>query len=336
MEKSMLHTLAWVRMTGAYIIVFIAFFSSCSDETYVSASPEDSFVSVSGIAARSEEGIFDSEDYIIHTFRILAFDSSTGQCESNVLYFGAALAQDIRHPIKKGTYTFVFLANEPATVTGTSLAPLTSLKDVAAYSDLGSIYYPAEAFNSNLPIPMMREMKNIEVLDEGNIQAGGTAVSGVKVDLDRLATRVDVILKAEEEIIGESFTGVTFRNIPDKVPLMNVGYTSGRKSEERTFTLAAHAACFEKITTDLPWGMKINRIILPANVLDNPADEANAIEFAVQLNGYREEDPSCKLKIVKDGSDNNYSLPKNARLQLTATIKKLSEVNVTVTSYPIN
>ncbi len=59
----------------------------------------------------------------------------------------------IKHEIQKGTYDFVFLANEPYPE---NTSPLNG---ISFYSDLQSISYPVSAVNSSDEIPMSQEIK---------------------------------------------------------------------------------------------------------------------------------------------------------------------------------
>ena len=55
-----------------------------------------------------------SVDDKVETLRILAFNKTSRICESNTFYYGDVLGGNtLRHPINKGEYDFVFLANEP-------------------------------------------------------------------------------------------------------------------------------------------------------------------------------------------------------------------------------
>lgn len=304
-----------------YLLSLIIFSSSCIDETFTENTVEGTFITVRGITPRSSTHDGTPEDHVVQTLRILAFDISTENIVSNVSY-NAVNGDIIRHPINPGPYNFVFLANEPANI------PIQNkLNAIAKYSDLDEIAYPADFFASDRIIPMMQEIKNVTVLTNGQGATldGGTTVSILQLALERLGVRVDVVLKAKDNLNG-SFNGVVFSNIPDLVPL-TAGYkgTIGR-SVTRKFTVGDDGSYFADGTSsvDWTWEKKVNRIILPANEPTSTIDKDKAVIFTVDM--VDEYSPSCELEI--GANPVNYSLPKNSKLDLTGYIKEPLLVNV--------
>lgn len=304
-----------------YLLSLIIFSSSCIDETFTENTVEGTFITVRGITPRSSTHDGTPEDHVVQTLRILAFDISTENIVSNVSY-NAVNGDIIRHPINPGPYNFVFLANEPANI------PIQNkLNAIAKYSDLDEIAYPADFFASDRIIPMMQEIKNVTVLTNGQGATldGGTTVSILQLALERLGVRVDVVLKAKDNLNG-SFNGVVFSNIPDLVPL-TAGYkgTIGR-SVTRKFTVGDDGSYFADgtSTADWTWEKKVNRIILPANEPLSTIDKDKAVIFTVDM--VDEYSPSCELEI--GANPVNYSLPKNSKLDLTGYIKEPLLVNV--------
>lgn len=306
-----------------YILLFATILSSCEDDTFVTGAKE-SIISITGINSRTLENepfTGSAEDAAVNSLRVLAFDKNdlNNKCASNKLYSGSAVTSTIQHAIIIGDYKFVFLANEPASLTST-------LDAVGKRTDLDGITYPASAFSSDRAIPMIQTL-DIQVLAQGEVKVGTAEASTaeVEVNLNRLGARVDVILKAKENLDG-LFTGVTLSNLPNQVPLMPGFYTTSQGGT-RTFTLNDAAEYFEEVTPTeegIAWQMKINRIVLPANVFNDTQNDTKAIEFTVHVEGKYH--PSCKLKI--DSED--YTLPKNARLELTANVKMPLEVSMRV------
>ena len=294
----------------------------------------------------------DGIDNAIKSLRILAFDVQSGTCMSNTLYADAALTgTTLSHPILQGKYHFVFLTNEP---------PLTAVKArlnaIAKYDDIKGIDYPAISFDSDSYIPMIAQNKNVEVLADGNIVVENSNRTVLDLKLRRLAARVDVVLKSTVDLGDAStgtFKGVTFSNLPDKVPLvwglpsspmgsswvyaepdLNYTETAVTRNTVRKFTLANDGSYFnidpsllsqEEINNGLVWAASVSRVIIPACYFSEEDSESDAIIFTVNL--VDRYSPSCLLKIL---SDPDYRLPANTRLDLTGIIKDPLEMNITV------
>ncbi len=278
----------------------------------------------------------DSRDNEINTLRILAF-SVTGRCVSNVLYH-ATLNETIQHPINEGNYDFVFLANEPD-----SYAIQNALNSVTRYADLRNIKYPESCFDSDVAIPMYQEIKDVNIIrGGGGAQVGdGPVVNPLVLKLERLASRVDIVLEAEEDLTAY-FTGVTFSGIPDGIKLMSADNSAFDRNITRKYTLTDDADYFSSATPNaeqqsrgIVWVRKITRFIMPFNNF-TPVDNADkAFELTVDMvNRYS---PSCKLKIATNGVDgaskDNYTLPFNSALLLTGVVKVPLELNVKITPW---
>ena len=114
--------------------------------------------------------------------------------------------------------------------------------------------------------------------------------------------------------------------------LFRSGGTAITRNVERKLTLADNADCFkidptllttEDKNNDLVWAVKVKKVILPSSFFSSKSDETNAINFTVNL--IDKYSPSCKLKIL---SDPDYTLPANAKLDLTGIIREPLEVNI--------
>lgn len=160
----------------------------------------------------------------------------------------------------------------------------------------------------------------------GSHIGNGTTVSMLLLALERLGVRVDVELKAVDNLNG-AFKGVIFSNIPNLVPL-TAGYDGPaiERNVVRKFTLTDNGNYFADGTPTVEWGWdkKVNRIILPASEPVSVNDEDEAVIFTVDMvDNYS---PSCELKI--NSNPVNYSLPKNTKLDLTGYIQDPLQVNI--------
>lgn len=340
-RKNYLHLSLWI------ICLFLL---SCVDEEFVSGSRE-SYFTITGINTSSYDGSHpgDGIDSHVETFRVIAFHKTNGLCASNVLYFGSVLdGTPIRHSIEKGEYDFVFLANEPSD--GNTK---TTLELINNYSSIQSLSYPASAFNSTNYIPMIAESKNINILSGGNIEVNGSAATELKVNLRRLAARLDVILKSNTDMgdaASGAFKGITLSKIPDRVPLVHglpstpptgtwvyddptLSYsgTAVGRNIERKVTLGNNPGDIEinsglldasDRASGLVWAVKVKRVIIPSVYFADKSEEDNAVVFTVDL--VDKYSPSCKLKIL----DLNHTLPANAKLDLTGIIKEPLLMNI--------
>lgn len=335
-----------------YGLLLSCLISSCVDEKPV-VDVADGYITITGLQTRSYDGSFagDGIDHQIATVRILAFDQSSGACKGNGIYYGAALLEEkLLFEIKKGTYNFVFLVNEPSTFQST-------LNNLTSYSQLQAMSYPADCFTSTRLIPMIAEHDNVEILGEGKIKINnGEPVSLLTANIRRLAARVDVVLKSRIDLgeagaEGSVFNGVTFSNLPDRVPLV-YGLPSSPLSgsweysvpstdyiEEtiernvvRKFTLKENSEFFEVNSSGLltqedkdnglVWAAKVKRVILPSSYFATKSAADNAILFTVDL--IDKYSPFCKLEIEKS----NYTLPANAKLDLYGVIKEPLEMTI--------
>lgn len=350
----------FVNMGKKYLYLSLGFIFllllSCVDEEFVSG-PKEGYIRITGINTRSYDGSHpgDGIDSRVETLRIIAFYKTGGGCASNVFYSGTVLNNTpIQHKIDKGEYDFVFLANEPSGMTAT-------LDNIGNYNNIQSISYPASAFNSNDYIPMIAENKNIKILTGGNFEVDGSPSTELHIRLRRLAARIDVILKSTSDLGNagsESFKGVTFSKIADRVPLVHglpntppsgtwiyndptLSYngTAVGRNVERKLTLADNPGDFEinpglldasDRASGLIWAAKVKRVIIPSVFFTDKAEENNAIVFTVNL--VDKYSPSCKLKIL----DLNHTLPANAKLDLTGIIKEPLLMNIVASPWELD
>ena len=318
------------------IILASVLLMSCIEERLKADDAENAaaYLQVRGGRLLNSTDPLDNE---IERLRILAFNKNTGRCVSNKLYY-AELNEVINHPIDDGTYDFVFLANEPNIV-----IIVDALNGIYEYADLESIMYPEQAFQSSVSIPMFQKLENVEVLpgQDGARVDGGEIQRQIELQLERLATRVDIVLEGEEDLT-DYFKGVTFFNVPEGITLMSASNTSLGRNKTRKYTLADDAGYFTSVTPSaeqrsrgIVWVKKITRFILPFSNFTPENDDSKAITFKVDLE--ERHSPSCYLKIqtagVSGASKDNYTLPYNSALLLTGVIKDPMNINIQVTPW---
>ena len=259
-------------------------------------------------------------DSRVDRLRVLAFDAA-GQCQSNELYDfeNTSLTSPFTHQMRPGLYTFVFIGNEPA-------ASTSALEAVHVRSTLNNITFAASAFDRDDEIPMLKEYSGVEVLSTHKVKISGTEYSTWTISLERLAVRVDLLLKSVVDWDG-TFTGVQFDNLPDYVPLFGE-YAEATHSTQSAYTLldtalddtdgirdltAAEltAAAASELLTEAQyqakylWTKKIDRIILPSCLFTPITDDDRALEFTILLGTHT---PST---LIGHAKPSNYTLQRN-------------------------
>ncbi len=303
------------------IIQFILL--SCSDETMVGSGDSGEDI---GINIGTRSVLFpDNPDDKISGLRIMAFDTKWHLIQRNRYYSTTELNSNLLFQINNGTYDFVIIANEPRDgVINTSLDQVNSL------TDLDNIQLSASAFNDNTDIPMMNSTPNVEVLTDNR----GVLISGVnyhtwEITLQRLATRFDLLLYSNTGAASD-FTGLTFTNLPNYVPLMGGNY-DGTQAVTRTYTVAGNPSYFQPATVSgAAWAIKVSRVILPSNQFSpaNQADRAAVLKIQMTGGGLN---PQCLLGMNE--ASNDYTLPHNKNFQITAKVEYPVQVNVGVTDW---
>lgn len=271
------------------------------------------------------------DDKIVN-LRILGFDAM-GICVSNKRY-EAKKYDIIKHEIRKGTYNFVFLANEPYP------EATSPLNGIMTYSELKSISYAASTVNSSDEIPMSQEIKDVEVLgNEGKSKIGDVTHDPLILSLSRLATRIDIQLESNEDL-STDFKGVTFGKIPAEVPLLSGDNSTVARNVTRTFTV--NEDYFQQLTPTaeqtargVVWVQQMTRFILPFSNFTPTDEEDKAVVFTVNLESLY--NPAAKLKIHTAGIDgaekDNYTLPRDAALLVQASVTLPFDLNITVSNW---
>ncbi|MBS5412090.1 MAG: hypothetical protein KHY35_15485 [Bacteroides thetaiotaomicron] len=312
-----------IYIKGLFNLLLMLIFLSCIDETFTDNSTSNSsYIMIGGTTTRAATNPGDTpDDYVIKSLRVLAFEQANGKCVSNKLYT-AANGDIIKHPINPGDYDFVFLANEPS-----NTLIISGLDGIKEYTDLDGIAYPERYFSSEQIIPMMQEIKGVEVLPGGRgaVLSDNSTVNPLQLGLDRLAVRIDVVLESEDDL-EDIFSGLTFENIPDAVPLTSNYQGTIGQDNVRILTRADNESYFSDATpsSGRVWAKKISRIILPAKELKTKEDKTKAVVLTLDMGNHYS--PSCELKIASNPVD--YSLPINTMLDFHGVVKEPLEVNI--------
>ncbi len=275
------------------------------------------------ISTRALEPDDDAEnpDNKITTLRVMSFRRPGGEIRTNQIY-NVALHGKITHKTTTGTYDFVFLANEPVSLTPT-------LGGIRNRSELNSIAIAAADIDSDKNIPQLQEVENIEVQAEGSVRInGGAIITDWTLELVRLAARIDVSLTSDIDL-EDVFTGLRLSNLPSAVPLFPQAY-SGTPIERdaqyvRVFNVdGSHFADSEE--SSAVWSKEVVRLIVPANE-DFSADgfgkgdrERAIVMTLLMRDRYN---PSCTMGVDDQGNDPatlDFTLPRNNWLQAKGRI----------------
>ncbi len=299
------------------IFTVYAFFS-CNDDI---TDPTDSSATKSlKLTLRSTLNP-DSPDARVTKLRIMAFDrTDVHRIQSNKVYTGDDLTEVIIQQMIAGVYDFVVVANEPHDGDVD-----VQLQNVNFKDDLNQIHLLPASFDGSKDIPMLYTADDIAVLpgNEG-VVINGTTYSNWEVKLERLAIRLDLDLKSLTGSYSD-LQGITFSNIPDVIPLLKSNYT-GAHQYSRTYTKTDNPEYFQEVTNipDMAWGVKIARVILPANVFD-PVNQTER-EMVVTVNVGKLYNPSFTLGTNEAAND--YTLPRNTQFSVNGTMLPI-QVNVT-------
>ncbi|NDV56898.1 hypothetical protein D0T85_02055 [Bacteroides sp. 519] len=313
------------------------------DDTEVSVDP--------GIVRDFSEAVTDSS-YIV--FRILAFDHNKNMKCTHNFYYGYANDSIFRFYIKKGTYDFVFIANEVSDENASRKLQLIGNRNADRIDELKNIFFDHTAFDSKKHIPMVAVKKEIEVLGDTLYMDNGTQYEGVMpIAMTRLAVRVDVTLTTEVELVKRDFQEISFTNIPSRVPLL---------ATEADWTTPIHNANFASDRTGSPYiyvkakgdkpdweqyteaGVKKyrwskDRIIIPSSTFSDPTQAANAITFRAKLKNNREvkaplgwytPNTSAIDPDPIETTQPDYTLPRNTRITFKGELTDYIRFDITI------
>lgn len=301
----------WAMHLFFLLICLSIFLLSCVDEIDNGSS---SYIVLQTRANNSNINKGDPDNKV-DVVRIMAFDQEI--CISNEIYNTKNDQTGIiQHKIDRGTYKFVFIANEPQ-----------SLGGILTFAQLNAMAFPASAFNSEDLIPMITVIDNVSI-SAGNVtinneSKGGSENNPWLVSLDRMGVSLEFTFKSER-ILSDSFQGLSLSQLPDKVPLFPDTYNGSPII--RSVTRDYDILYFEDagITeSGMVWSQKSNqRIIIPANPLkdSDKADDSKAVKFTVNL-GSDDKNRSAFLH-PQEPEDLGYSLPHNIGLNVTGHISE--------------
>jgi hypothetical protein len=291
-----------------------AVLSSCITDAEVLGGEESGTVSEFQIGTRAPQD--DLRDHRIVKLRMMVFDAVTHSLKDHVVKTEEQLIQQenqFKYVTDEGDYHFFFVANEPEGFAST-------LNSVRRLTDLDEITFPASAFNREMPIPMMKAYiaEVVRVADNKVLVADKDKGNNWDVCMTRMGVRVDAEVYSGANVASE-FSGIRFTNLPDRVPL-TAGY-SGEISQNGTLEIMAGDVSLEPVTDPdilqdkkAEWGLKIDRVILPANLpaLTETTYENQAVKITLLGIGSR---PSCVLAVGE-----SYNLPYNTALNILGDV----------------
>lgn len=236
----------------------------------------------------ASKGSPDSEidpDYEIGSVRVLAFHAVTGQLKFNSGKIDLSTTPPpLTLEVLTGQYDFVFIANEHSVADDLLTARLdgwlAGSNKVLKGLDQEAFHYNAFSTDKHLPATSIYRDVTIQSDDIGNPLW--------EVEVERLAVRLDIQLLVDAKWLDD-ITGIRFANLPDRVPFFpnklsnnSVNYYEGGYPE--TYPLS-HIPIDEFTMTgpdeDGRYTYSLERIILPASVFPDIANEAKAIAIEV-------------------------------------------------------
>jgi hypothetical protein len=228
-------------------------------------------------------------------------------------------ASAITQAASTGDRTVVLVANETPSVAG-------ALGSVSNVSDLNGIKFDETDFGETTHIPMYARYDNVSISQAGGatkVEAGAgsyTYPTPWPVVLVRVGTKVSLVATASGDMTPY-FTGVTFSNLPDKVPLApTVANNDG--SHMRSYAASTFTQSYSSATNT--WTATNDCIILPSKYFAG-GTVADAVVATVNMSG-SVADLSGPVCIDRAGG--NYAMPRNTVYNVTATLNLPVEVNV--------
>lgn len=254
--------------------------------------------------------------------------------------------------IDKGTYDFVFIANEDSDESLHSGKTLTEVLDAYAgrsVSDITAEYFDSSAFRNDYSIPMTSIYRNVQVIDDRSINNNGTPVSGTwEVKVVRSGIRVDLFIVTENETMAEGFQKLEVVKVPkiaylfdtsETTPAVNVTgassfetYTASSAPSYRTYLYnegdekGPHAPEFEgDVTYELTPSDQVfvkdgdkwywyKRIILPYTAFTPVGTGDNGIQLRVTVWG------RPYTLTLSNQANTDYTIKRNSRYNVTGIL----------------
>ncbi len=293
-------------------------------------------ISTRGVGDPDDPSNPDYLDYKIERLRVIAFRGGT--VRSNKVY-NTTLGATITHTIPAGTYDFVFIANEPSSLT----SGLNALQNRTAFEAMSIA--AADITRSGL-IPQIQEIEGVEVQTGNKVRhdgiGDGNPTTSWPLKLVRLAARIDVALYSKTDI-GTVFQGVKLTGLPDRVPLVaESSYTGTAIARTGTMEVktAANPECFaavseEKLRDELPgdiaWSKQVVRLIVPFNEFTPAASAAKSIGMTILL--HDRYNPSATMGFDETGTPKDYTLPRNYWLDCDGEVTTPLRLNISTTPW---
>ena len=326
---------------GTSVSVFLLL-TSCVKEHNTAVDSEDVSITLNVGTRATPEQEGDAQDRYINSMRMLVYQYSSGKLVFNHKLYGVPTAESAREDytgtveMKTGQFTVVFIANELSDRKDTdpSYIKLTDQLEAIEVDDpntntlsyLKSLSFCDQAFASNIDIPMVTVREGIIVQGTNKlVDETGNAQTKLEVSMERLGIRIDLTLKLlpEQWTAWQSEQGkVSFSNIPGEVFLF-----SGIENAPATLSRDVVIADYDDDSTVDSDGLIViptSRIILPELYSAN-IDAINGL--ILKINAPSEFTGAIYAGEKKaDNLTDNYALPRNLRLGLTA---KIGEVSIT-------
>ena len=339
------------------------------------------FADIDSDGSLSDAEKMEAKDDFIDDCRVLIFRASTGELAYNIKIENNPDALSI----KTGNYHFVFIGNQSSDaalntqLTSNAWTPGASGYSGKNYTDLNSLYFASSAFAVDKAIPMVSQYRNVNIIAGGQFPAGTNPGSIVghtigkittpgigyddptnvwKVELIRLGVRLDMILQFEDDDMASKYTGLEFKNVPDRVYILDIradgstnNYNNG--SYENTAALAARTVSFNYTaqsgeifngdgTNGIAFGKKghkVLRTILPASEFamattgtdsdKNDSDRLKGIQITAAFGSM--ENKSAVIGNDRPAFVSGYTAPRNFHFTITGII---GELGVEITCNP--
>lgn len=347
------------------LIVCVAVLASCSQEVDPTRQDDQDVLITIGAGTRADAP--DKSDYsCIGTLRVLGYKTSNGVLAFNELVVdGNPLSTNTKYEdkikVKKGEFTFVFIANEHTDAT--LEAELADNNKVYTIHDFKGLSFDESAFSaSSQYIPMISFKENVNVKGDNELEYENETFTetnvwpvelkrlGVKVRLHLVVPENDPLVYMKSGTIYEPID-YYYNNVPTQVFL-------GDKTDNSAFLKNDYT-----YTTSPFWGFLIKRddittlpnkdtypveALIPANHYcygSNTIDVSNVVILPESyFTPLTNKDKGVEL-VVHDGSgaksrkgrifiDTGYALPRNTFIDVVAKVEDAGlKFNYTVTDW---
>jgi hypothetical protein len=279
---------------------------SCSRDEDIN-TPQGEFITLTlspglGNAATRATHPGSTEDQHIAHFRALVFNHNAGGTGTLIHNTGKITGQSTTVTLYEGVYDFVFITNEDSDAAFATTLTNDYTAGSKTLADLDNLYVSASGIIATKDIPMSGIYRNVDVRTTGYLLLNDGDILGTtprrtaqwQAKVTRLGIRVDVRLFTEIVQNKNACTGISFQNLPDKVPLLAELHGGGANTYEaatpitRTYYIANgdtgtpdYSAGFQTVGGG-GWDWKKTRIILPSSLFSPVTAAAKGISAHVQ------------------------------------------------------